>query len=91
MISLSQLTEQELNEVELALYALDDALVMLLERGVANEQQGIDLEELGEAVALEVERRGIEDAGYYVATAVARGELVEVVRPDGQVGYSPPA
>lgn len=89
MINLSALTEQELNEVELALLALDEALALLLERGVTTEADGIDLEDLSEAVALEVERRGLEDAEYHVGKAVARGELVAVERPDGQIGYAP--
>ena len=89
MIKLTALTGQELNEVQLALYALDDALTMLLERGAADEDEGVDLEELSEAVQDELARRAQEDAEYHVGAAVARGELVEVVRPDGQTGYAP--
>lgn len=89
MITLSALTGQELDQVKLALWALDDALTLLLERGAADEGEGVDLEELSVAVALELEQRALEDAQYCVMRAVAEGALVEVVRPDGQTGYAP--
>lgn len=60
-----------------------------LDRGAADENEGVDLEALQEAITDELERRAQEDAEYYVAAAVTRGELVEVERPDGQKGYAP--
>ena len=89
MIRLSALTGQELDEVRGALWALDDALALLCDRHIVNEQEGIDLEELSEAAETELEQRGMEDAEYHVKQAVAVGALVEVVRPDGEKGYAP--
>jgi hypothetical protein len=63
--------------------------VRALERGIANEDDGIDLVELADAVAAEIEFRGYEDAEFKVARALVLGECRAVVRPDGQEGYAP--
>lgn len=88
MITLSALTAGELAQVDTALTLIDAALELLLDRGVCDED-GIDLIDLAEAVAGEVEARALEDAEYKVGSAIKRGECVEVLRPDGQTGYAP--
>lgn len=57
MISLQTLTQRELTAVDAALTAIDSALETLLERGVCTEADGVDLEELSDAVAVELEQR----------------------------------
>lgn len=89
MIKLTALTGPELDAVDAALAALDGALTLLLERGAVNEQDGVDLEALSDALADELGRRAHEDAEYRVGSAMARGEVVPVQRPDGQWGYAP--
>lgn len=87
-MNLSMLTADELRTVDVALNTLGDALAMLEDVGAIDED-GVDLVDLSDAVGAEMERRGIEDAEYKVAAAVAGGECVPVVRPDGQTGYAP--
>ena len=88
-MKLSGLTQQELAQVDLALTLIDEALVMLQERGICDESDGIDLVELNEAVGAEIEVRAEDDGWYKVQQAVAAGDVVEVIRPDGQEGYAP--
>lgn len=93
MKPLSVLATDELAQLDMALNAMDAALVMLLERGVVTEADGVDLLDLSAAVGEEVERRAVEDGAYKVefqtlfGQALAAGEIVGVIRPDGQMGY----
>lgn len=87
-MNLSALTADELRTVDTALNAMGDALAMLEDVGAIDED-GVDLLDLADAVGAELERRGVEDAEYKVAVAVAGGECMAVVRPDGQWGYVP--
>lgn len=87
MIALSMLTGDELSAVDAVLSALDATLELLFDRGAITD--GIDLEDLYEATGEEMQRRADEDADYHVQLALNLGELTEVVRPDGQIGYTP--
>lgn len=89
MIQLSALTGPELASVDATLSALDATLELLLLRRAIGED-GINLETLYEAVGEELQRRALEDAEYHVQLAVNRGTLIEVRRPDGQIGYGLP-
>lgn len=89
MIALSALTAKELASVDAALSAIDATLEMLLQRRAIGED-GVDLEDLYEALGEEMQRRADEDTEYHVQLAVNRGELIEVIRPDGQIGYTLP-
>lgn len=88
MIALSALAGEELQSVDAALSALDATLELLLLRGAIGED-GVDLEDLYAATGEELQRRADEDAEYYVQLGLNLGELVEVVRHDGQIGYRP--
>jgi hypothetical protein len=89
MINLSGLTSLELSLIDQALNIVDAALTLLLTHGAIDEDEGVDLLALDEAVAEEIDRRMMEDAQHKVAEALTRGEIVVVVRPDGQLGYQP--
>ena len=88
-MNLSLLTADELRAVDAALGALGEALAMLEDVGALDEDNGVDLLDLADAVGEELERRGVEDAEYKVAAAVAGGKCMSVVRPDGKIGYLP--
>jgi hypothetical protein len=89
MINLSGLTTDELNVIHVGLFAINAALELLLDNGAVDAEDGVDLIELEEAWAVELDRRTMEDAEYKVGEALARGEVMPVRRPDGQVGYQP--
>lgn len=61
----------------------------MLEDVGAIGKDGVDLLDLFEVVGAEMERRGVEDAEFKVRQALAVGECLPVVRPDGQTGYMP--
>lgn len=89
MIRLTALTDTQLSQLDGALNVIDAALTMLLDVGAVDEEEGVDLVELGEAVGAELEVRGYEDAEYKVTQAAQVGECMAVQRPDGEIGYAP--
>ena len=88
MLNLAALTSDELHQLDAALTALDEALLMCQDAR-AIDADGCDLLELAEAVGTELEWLSNEDAKYVVDQAMKRGECFAVVRPDGEVGYAP--
>jgi hypothetical protein len=88
MINLSQLTREELAHLEAVLVLLDGALDLLTEQGICNEAEGVRLIDLWESVLQAQERRALETATQQVQAAVTAGELTEVLRPDGEIGYA---
>ncbi|MEO8391497.1 MAG: hypothetical protein ABI700_00755 [Chloroflexota bacterium] len=62
MINLVSLNARELAQLDAAITQLDGALEGLLERGIVDEQDGVDLLELSDAVAAEIEFREVEGA-----------------------------
>jgi hypothetical protein len=91
VINLTVLTTPELVLIDVALTAINAALELLLDQGATSEEEGVDLLELEEALAVERDRRTMEDAEHKIGEALARGEVIPVRRPDGQVGYQPRA
>ena len=63
MIKLSALTSRELASVDAALSDLEAVLELLLEKRICTEAMGMDLEELSQAVAAELEFREALAAG----------------------------
>jgi D-serine deaminase-like pyridoxal phosphate-dependent protein len=57
MIKLTALTSRELAAVDAALTDLEAALDVLYERGIVDERSGVHLDELADAVAVELEFR----------------------------------
>lgn len=88
MIDLAQLTHEEIAHLDAVLVLLDGALDLLIERGVCKQAEGVSLIDLYDAVLQEIQRRAWETAARQVMEAVTAGDLMEVVRPDGQIGYA---
>lgn len=88
-MNLSTLTS---NELESCLEALDawHAAYDLIALECMDDDDDFTTEQLGDAIIEEMTKRAMEDAGYIVNEAVARGELDRYVRPDGEIGYAPP-
>lgn len=57
MINLCGLSTARLAQLDEALEAMDDALEMLLDTGAVDERDGVDLSELSDALAAELEFR----------------------------------
>lgn len=57
MINLRGLTEQQLDQLDTALAGMDEALEILIEREICKEDDALDILELVDAVAAEIEFR----------------------------------
>lgn len=89
MNALTCLTDTQLETVLKGFNAFDNAITILIENGIIAEEEDCDMDALGGSVYQEVYNRAMEDAQFALESAVESGEMVRVIRPDGQFGYVP--
>jgi hypothetical protein len=89
VIQLSSLTGPELAQLVDAFDLLNSEFDMLIERGILNEGDGVDINELYLTVFEEDERRAVIDFSADMRHLKREAYIEQITRPDEQIGISP--